>query len=491
MRKPTDQRRFLRLAGLAPLAAALLGAAGCATHSTKACKAINALRAGDTVTALAWTDTLKQSRCDQQLGHIECGRVKMLAGDFAGSREAFAAAIDHMIEQTENGPVVKFGSVAATAVAATIADDTVRPYEPAPYELIQALHYQTLNYLFAGDREGAGVEARRTVFAQDQIAERYAREVQKAQEEAETAQTKAMGAVTNRLASMDAVLERTRSSYENGLAWYFCGLMFEAQGDAANASLAYRKAWELAPQNPTVKRDFFRLLQTQDAPLFETLTAQHGVNRQELKRAPTEVVVLYEEGLISRRQTVKIPIPIGLTLVAVDFPYYSDPVHMPVPLEITCEDAPLGATAPAVYLQSLAYRDLRDKIPGVVVRNVTRAATRVAAQQIANHSGNNAVKLGVMLASAASSIASTSDTRAWYLIPMATHLYRGGIEPGRHTLRFRNTATGALLEVPVTVAQGETRLIWLTDTGGFRCAANAPLGGAGEPPAYQRLLSQP
>jgi len=287
------------------------------------------------------------------------------------------------------------------------------------------------------------------------------------------------------------VLERTRSSYENGLAWYFCGLMFEAQGDAANATLSYRKAWELVPQNPTVMRDFFRLLRTQDTQTFEALVAQHHIDAATLVRSKTEIVVLYEEGLISRRLTVKIPIPIGLTLVAVDFPYYDDPVYMPAPLEITAEGAALGTTAPAVYLQSLAYRDLREKIPGVVIRNVTRAATRVAAQQVANHAGNNYVKYGVMLANAASSLMTTSDTRAWYLLPMVTHLYRGPVEPGQHTLRFRNTATGAVLEVPVTVAAGETRLIWLADPGGFRCVATAPLSGSGEPPVYQRLLSQP
>ena len=484
--------RFKRMSWLTSVTwVSVLGLTGCTTHSTKALLAINALHTGDATVALAWSGEMKQSRSDQQLGCIESGRIKMLTGDFAGSRAEFAAVLDRMITATESGPVVQFGAVGATVVAATVADDTVRAYEPSPYELIQTLHYQTLNYLFAGDREGAGVEARRTVFAQDQIAQRYAKDVEKAQQEADASHEKAMGAVTNKFAAMAPVLERTRSSYENGLAWYFCGLMFEAQGDAANATLSYRKAWELVPQNPTVMRDFFRLLRTQDTQTFEALVAQHTIDAATLVGSKTEIVVLYEEGLISRRLTVKIPIPIGLTLVAVDFPYYDDPVYMPAPLEITAEGAALGTTAPAVYLQSLAYRDLRDKIPGVVIRNVTRAATRVAAQQGANHAGNNYVKYGVMLANAASSLMTTSDTRAWYLLPMVTHLYRGPVEPGQHTLRFRNTATGAILEVPVTVAAGETRLIWLADPGGFRCVATAPLSGSGEPPVYQRLLSQP
>ena len=160
---------------------------------------------------------------------------------------------------------------------------------------------------------------------------------------------------------------------------------------------------------------------------------------------------------------------------------------MPVPLAIADGGTNLGVTEPAVYLQSLAYRDLKDKLPGVVVRNVTRAVTKVAAQQAANTRNDELVKIGMMAINAAASIASTADTRAWYSIPMVTHLYRGPLSAGTHMLQCRNPATGAAFSIPVTVTAGETRLVWIADTGGMAAAATASLSGKGLPPTYQQF----
>jgi len=469
----------------------LLLTAGCATHSQNAGMAIARLKTGDTSAALHWSEKLKESSRSGDLGYLESGRIKMLAGDFAGSREDFAVAIDKVLEETENGPVIRAGSVGSTLAASTIADDTVRKYQLSPYEIIQLLHYQTLNYLFSGDPEGAGVEMRRTVFAQDAIAEKYSKEIAKAQESVRPDQAQAMAAVQTRMQPLGPVLERTRSSYENGLAWYFCGLMFEKQGDAANSSLCYRKAWELAPGNACILKDFLRMLRTQDPQTFSELTVQNNVDVNSLTRGSTEIVVLYEDSMISQRQTEKIPIPIpdfrgAITLISIDFPFYTDGAYTPKPLTIAEGETVLGVTEPAVYLQSLAYQDLKDKMPGIVTRNVTRAATKVIAQEIANNRNDDLVRFGMMAISAATSLASTSDTRAWYSIPMVTHLYRGSVSPGTHLLQCR-TVYGTTLTIPVTVADGETRLVWIANTGGVEVAATASLSGKGLPPDFEQF----
>jgi hypothetical protein len=478
-------------AGWLLLAVATLLTAGCATHSAGSGTALTKLKAGDTASALKWSEKLKTSMFSKDLGYLESGRIKMISGDFSGSRTDFATAIDKVLEETENGPAIRVGSVGSTVAASTVADDTIRQYQLSPYEIIQLLHYQTLNYLFSGDPQGASVEMRRTVFAQDAIAEKYSKEVEDNQTTTDATKAKAMEAVSAKMEAMGPALERTRSSHENGLAWYFCGLIFEKQGDSANASLCYRKAWELSPQNPCIVKDFLRLLQTQDRQAFLDLVLQNNMDVKSLARGSTEIVVLYEDALISQRQTIKIPLPIpdfrgAITLVAVDFPFYNDSAYTPVSFAITENGTEIGVTEPAVYLQSLAYRDLKEKIPGVVVRNVTRAVTKVALQQAANQ-GNDYVKYGMMAVNAASSIASTSDTRAWYSIPMATQLYRGSITAGTHTLECRSPVSGASLTIPVTIIEGETRLVWIADTGGMAAAATASLSGKGLPPTYQQF----
>jgi len=482
----------LRNGGGILLACVLFLTSGCATHSQNAGLAISRMKTGDAVSALQWSEKLKTSMFSKDLGYLESGRIKMLSGNFAGSRSDFETAIDKILEDTENGPAIRAGSIGSTVAASTVADDTVRKYEISPYELIQLLHYQTLNYLFSGDPDGASVEMRRTVFAQDAIAEKYSKEIAKAQETANAKQSKALDAVESKMATMGPALERTSSSYENGLAWYVCGLMFEKQGDSANASLCYRKAFELAPGNACILKDFLRMLRTQDQQTFNELAAQHNVDIKSLPRSSTEIIVIYEDSIISERKAVKIPIPIpdfrgAITLVAADFAVYDDPAYMPVSLAIADGGANIGITEPAVYIQSLAYRDLKDKIPGVVVRNVARAVTKVAAQQVANNQNDDLVRFGMMAISAASSLATTADTRAWYSLPMVAQLYRGSLSAGTHTLQCRNPATGTILTIPVTLAEGETRLIWIADTGGIAVAATASLAGKGLPPTFQQF----
>ncbi|NOU36085.1 MAG: hypothetical protein HOO88_04885 [Kiritimatiellaceae bacterium] len=478
--------RSLLFAGL------VLLMAGCATHSQNAGMAINRLRSGDTASALQWSEKLKTSLFSKDLGYLESGRIKMLEGDFTGSRADFATAIDKVLETTENGPVIKVSSVGSTVAASTVADDTIRNYELSPYEIIQLLHYQTLNYLFCGDSDGASVEMRRTVFAQDAIAEKYSKEVADAQTQSDATKAKAMDAVNAKMATMGPALERTRSSHENGLAWYFCGLIFEKQGDTANATLCYRKAWELSPQNPDIVKDFIRLLQTQDRQAFLDLVLQNNMDVKSLTRGSTEIIVLVEDSMISQRHAEKIPLPIpdfrgAITLISIDFPFYSDSAYTPLPFTITDNGTELGVATPVVYLQSLAYRDLKEKMTGIVVRNVTRAVTKVAAQQVVNNQNDDMMKLGMMAFNAVSSLASTSDTRAWYSIPMATQLYRGSISAGTHTLECRSPVSGNTITIPVTVAEGETRLIWIADTGGITVAATASLSGKGLPPTYQQF----
>jgi hypothetical protein len=41
--------------------------------------------------------------------------------------------------------------------------------------------------------------------------------------------------------------------------------------------------------------------------------------------------------------------------------------------------------------------------------------------------------------------------------------------------------------IPVTITEGETRVVWIADTGGIAVAATASLTGNGAPPTYQQF----
>ena len=445
-------------------------------------RARSGLRAGNDPVALAWSEKLKHSTYSRELGFVETGRVRMLSGDFLGSSTNFAAAIDTVIEETESGPVFKLGDAGASVMAGTVTDDRTRPYHLPAYEFIHALQYQMLNHPFLGQRDAVTVEARRG-FARTRLLRSTARRLKRRGCRRLPVSLPTAWAWSRPYAGNgtgdrdDAQLART--------AWRgTSGLLVEEDKDQANAALAYRKAWELIPGNPYVQKDFLRTLRTQDAEAFKALAAQAGADAATLVRAPTELIVIVEEGFVPQRHSMKVPLPIGSAVVSVDFPFYQDPAHTPMAVEIMEDGRSCGLSALALSVQSLAYRDLKEKMPGVVVRNVTRATTRVVAQEAARHAGNDGVQAAIFLATAVATAINKADTRAWYTLPTVAHLYRGACQPGEHTIELRNQTNGFVTRFPVEVAEGETRLVWVADLGGNSRIATTSLNGKGAPTAY-------
>ncbi len=477
--------------------ASLLLLSGCVTVTKDVAKVKASLRAGNDSVALAWAEKMKHSVYSKPLGYVETGRVRMLSGDFQGSSTNFSVAINAIIDETDEGPVINLGGVGANIMAGTITDDRTRPYNLAAYEFIQALNYQMLNHIFLGNMSAAGVEARRAVYAQDAIAEKYAHEVEKknhrAEEQAVDDQSAATVAdkdasisqVDQAMGGMAPVLEKSRSSYENALVWYLCGALLEEQGDRSNAALSYRKANELSPHNPYIRRDFLRMLATQDQLAFKALMQQYKLQPADVMRSSAEVIIVFEESFVPQRKSIKIPLPVAGTLTSADIPIYEEGPHNPIYFEVSCGDSILGGAAEAVNVQALAYHDLKEKMPGVVLRNITRIGTRIAAQQVANHAGNDIAQIGVLAFNTISTLANKADTRAWYTLPAISYLTCHPVATGKQTLTIRNPATGYTVDVPVEIDAGERRIIWIADIEGCSRVGTASLNSKGLKPNFK------
>jgi len=468
--------------------------AGCVSPNVAVDRARHDLRSENYLAAQSWANGIKSSVFSKELGLLELGRVHMLSGDFEASAVAFDQAIETVLQKDEFGPVINIGDVSWNVVAGTLTDDRTRNYRIPPYEFIQALNYQMWNYIFLGKPDAARVEARRTRFAQDALAEKYGPMVQGGSAGMTGSNAGAMYIVDSRMTAMAPVLEKTRSSYENGLAWYFCGILFELDGDASNARIAYQKAWELLPGNPYAERDMLRLARTEAPHTFNDLMSRSRLPPESLSRSQTEIVLVVEEGFIAQRYSVKVPLPLlGTSATSVDFPMYHDGYYLPAPLHLSSSAADTGMLSPALFLQSLAYQDLKEKMPGIVARNVTRVLTRVAAQQVANHAGNSDVatilKACVWMFNLGSAIINKADTRAWYTLPMVAHIYRGNASPGAYALTLRNQANGQTVTLPVTVAEGETRFVWVGDLAGRSRVVTASMNGKGAPTTYTAIGS--
>lgn len=467
----------------------MLGAGpGCATYQHTASANLAAFNGGDGAKVIAYY-TQKQTGRNKQLHMVEAGRLKLLEGDFEGSRQEFEKAIAEIFDR-EEGAVIRLRDTGGTVLSSTFLDDTTMPYNLPAFEAVFTFQQQALNWIFTGDISAAGVELRRAVTAQDLIAEQYEREVQKALDESTSQELgTGMEAVRTRYAEMGPVLGRAMSGFQNPYVWYCAGLMYEIQRDPGNAYLAYKKAWELSPDNPSLQRDLIRLSRTQNSEEWEQFKARFNVDPTSLDRDHAEIIVLYEEGLISQRYSVGLPIFLINSLQKISFPVYMDGPYQPNPAQVWADDREAGWLMPLAYVQSLAYHDLNDRMPGIAARNISRAITREIASRAGRQSDDAAVQLIALIGASFAAIADEADTRGWYSLPMAVQLLRAPVEPGERSLRINRLKSGTPLDIPVTLAPGEKKLIWIADLGPRTSYAVASLTHAGSSPVqFGRII---
>lgn len=427
----------------------LVALVGCVSVDEDARAAREAVRAGAPAQAVAWAETVAaESVYSKSLGTVEAGRLALLAGDSAKAERWFRAAVDSAVDRKESSPDIKLGDVGNTALAATVTDDRTRTYYLAPYEINLALGYGILSELMNGKREDALVDARLAVYIQDSLAKTYGADLQKAAASSDAQATSAGARVcADQSAALREMMAATRNSWENPVLWWLTGALFEADGETEMAGLSYRKAAACRPDNP----------------VFAKAAARADANVRTPARGCAKLLVLYEEGLVPQREALKIPVPI-YTAMSIDIPTYGDKTaYRPNAVAISGVTN-LVAAAPALDVRALAARDLDERLPGVVVRNITRAAVQAGAQAAAHASGNEYAQLAVFAANAVVSAVRRADTRSWVTLPDGQQVWsEDAMPPGAYKLGV--AVNGRTISVPVTLAAGDVKLVWIADCG--------------------------
>ena len=437
---------------------------GCATYQKKSTQHLESFKAGNSAEAIAYYQN-NQAGKSRQLFMVEAGRLLLLEGDFLGSHSELTKAIDEIFDLQE-GSIIRLKDIGGIGMSSTFLDDRMSQYNLPAFETVFTLQQQALNSIFMGNIEAAEVELRRAVYAQDLIAEEYEKNILAAQEEA-TKPDVALGmeSVNQHYASMGPVLGRAKSGFQNPYVWFFSGLAYELNKDEGNAYIAYKKAWELVPDNVYLQRDLLRLAGKLNKDEFDAFQKQFSTNELVIKRPTAEIVIIYEEGFLSQRFSVGIPVFVLNGFHKVTFPVYNDGPYQPGSVRVVEKNAEIGKLMPLCYVQSLAYHDLKQRIPGIAARNISRAITREVTKQAAARSDNNTVKLIGLLAAGIAPLADEADTRGWYSLPMIVQHLREPLEPGDHNITLVNSHYGQNLNIPLTISAGETKLIWVADQG--------------------------
>ena len=424
------------LAGIALAGVAAL--TGCVSVDKDAESAVNALRRGDSATALKWsTELATDSHYSTTLGKVETARVNMIAGNDATAAEWYRTSVDTAIDRKESAPKIQLGDVGNTVLASTVTDDRTRQYQLEPYELNLAIEHGIVMQEAAGKREDALVDCRLAVYVQDNLAETYGADAVKAETSSDATAQKLYN---ENSASLDELIAATRNSWENPVLWWLTGVLFEADGDFDNAVQSYRKAAAIRPDCPVFAADAARTAKTPAA-------------------GKAKLAVIVGDGFVSRRQALKVPIPI-YTAMSFDMPMYKDAAYVPRQVSLTVGGQPAGVASPALNIQSLASRDLKEHMPGVIARNLSRAAVQAGAQAAVNASGNDYAKIAVFAANAVASAIRSADLRSWVTLPQGEQVWVAyDLAPG--TVDVRAEAGPFFTAKTVELKPGETKVIYL------------------------------
>lgn len=440
-------------------AVALALVCGCVSVDKDAKEAVDALRTGNCALAEKWSaDLADDSFYSANLGQVEAGRVAMLAGKYSEGARRFRAAVDSAVDRTEASPKLKMGDLANTAMSSVVTDDRTREYYLPPYEINMALTYGIMTQLLDCRRDSALVDARLAVYVQDSFAGLYGADAAK-KSDGMTDQAKKI--VEDQNAALETMIASTRNSWENPLLWWLTGVLFEADGDAGAAWQSYRKAAAIMPGCPFFAKDSARA----DGPT----TPRQGRSK---------LIVIYEQDFVPMRESLKVPVPI-YTGFSIDIPKYGDVAITPQTVSVHNGTANSAAFA-ALDIRSLAARDLKDQLPGIIVRNLTRAAAQAGAQAGVNAAGNEYAQIAVFAGNMIVSSIRRADTRSWITLPAVQHIWCDD-DMAAGDCELSLVVDGTALPVKVALAPGETRLVWVAKTGNVFHGASVNIGGRGRP----------
>ena len=399
------------------------------------------------------------------LDQLERGRIAWLAGQDAISKQGFAAA-DSRLAWEDNQARYRLSQGLAQA-GSLLTNDQTMAYRTPDYERTMLHHYLALNYLQRGDAEGALVEVRRANQVQERALKARADEVRKAKEKSEESEADGeMRQLMSRGApELDRLIGRVKNGFQNAYTFYFSGVLYEAAGDLNDAWVDYQRGYQIAPDNQSLQDALLRLARLRGSS-DELKETEKKVGRKAPPPAKDQgqLVVLFEDGLIPARREIFLPLPISTSsgdfrTFTVAVPYYDNRASDTGPLMVSVGKQ-AGRTSSLVRLESLAAKDLQERLPGMLTRQALRL---VAKEQLRRSAAKEGGDVGNILVGIFNTLSERADTRSWLTLPAEASSWQGMVPTGEVQLQLG--AGSAMRTLPLTVHAGRTTLVWVQRLG--------------------------
>ncbi|MFA6188215.1 MAG: hypothetical protein WC680_02945 [Sulfuricurvum sp.] len=341
---------------------------------------------------------------------LNLARLQQANGDFSTSIQSFETAYA-ILDEYENRATISLRNI-GSFLGSSFMSKGSESYYGKGYERTLMHTLNALNYMMLGDFGNAAVEMRRMEQRQEFWLKESETKIKEASEEKEKARRQ--GNDTTRIPdgySLAALLEdedvRTlANNYQDPFSYTLSSIISDISGQSAasgnSADISLKRALAL---NPDVSKAFVQLPVSNFIP-------KNGLK----EKMEVIVIVLTGEAPALKIEKIRFPIFHGAEYTSIDLPSYTSPLNDTSSITITTEQLKLQ---PPRLLKTdlMAYKTLKDELPGELAKSVVRATTKaIAAKQISDHFGD----LGGLVASLVFDVGSSyadSGFRNWEVMP--------------------------------------------------------------------------
>lgn len=349
------------------------------------------------------------------LYYLDRGMLLHLAGRYQESNAFFEKA-DAEIEQL-------YTQSASLHAGALLSNDNLLPYEGEDFEKVLLHLFSALNYAALSRWDDALVEARLVDARLNLLNDRYTQ----------------------------------KNVYkEDALARYLSGFLYEARGEANDAFISYRKAYDAfqdyqrfykTPLPPRVGLDLLRLtkiLHLSEEQAEYQRTFPQFVSEVSLPQAKSgELLVVTYEGRspVKEDRFIDAPVPDGnggTYLLRVALPHF-----VPRPSQVHSVEVTFRQGEKVIKQRSdlfeditaIAKKNLEDHVGRITGKAVARAtakylAARTAKNEARKKGGRDAEALTGLITNLYSAATEQSDNRSWQTLPGKIRLARTSIPAG-------------------------------------------------------------
>ncbi len=380
----------------------------------------------------------KKGGRDSVIHSLQAGYYYLFAQDYEKSRELFKLAENKIQDFEERGKVNARG-VAAGAKAAA-ASDMELPYKGEMFEKVMVNTFLAMNYLFTGDMEAANVEIRRAELRQNEAEEKHQKELKKIdqQKKKKKLDDRSLNSIFDNYKVLDEYSAKVVNSFQNSFTYYLSGLVYELNNKPDDAYNDYYKSFGLYKNKYTLGK----LIQLSNATNRQEELENWQNMYQELfneKCLPdadknnAELVVIYFCGNVPRKNQVKFSLWLPKKSFNVAFPFYDKSFfHSGADcLSVKLNGETIGDTAVVLDFVPVVVKALKEKLPGIVVRQIIRLITKNSVEKQAS---KKAGLFGKYAAKILNSVTERADLRGWYELPANIQVFRTPVKPGQSAI---------------------------------------------------------